>query len=317
MAAKAQGMACMSAPLVSIIIPAFNAAPWIKQTIASVLMQTLARWECIVVDDGSADETPDIVSSLADSRMRLISQKNSGVAAARNRGLEAAQGQYIAFLDADDLWHPMALERMFSALVANPGCVLCWGDFVRFDDETKAVVPLPATRWWHSGNVWEDLLVDCFMQFGALCARAEAAKDLSFNTSLKICEDRDWLLRLLRGRTAIHVPHVVHFYRQRSGSAIRDYGRFLDDEEAMLLTHLERDDVSSRLKKRVYSALQFHRAVLLSKIPGRRGEALRAYGKALLLDPLYCDNYLKPVRKLFFVVRRLLCGKLTAPCKEL
>lgn len=295
----------MSAPLVSIIMPAYNVAPWIAQTLSSVLKQTLSDWECIVVDDGSTDETPRIVSSFADSRIRLISQENTGVAAARNKGLDAAQGQYIAFLDADDVWHPLALERMYSTLAAHPACALCWGDFVRFDDKSSAVLPLPGTRLWHTGNAWEDMMVDCFMQFGAICVRAEVAKNVYFNTSLKICEDRDWLLRVLRSRTAIHVPHVVHFYRQRTGSAIRDYGRFLDDEEAMLRAHLEGGDVSPSLRRRVFSALQFHRAVLLARIPGRRGEALRAYGKALAFDPLFCDNYLKPLRKLFFMICRL------------
>lgn len=313
LAANAQGVASMNAPLVSIIMPAYNVERWIRQALDSVLMQTFCDWECIVINDGSSDTTPLIVSSVADARIRLISQGNGGVAVARNKGLEVAQGQYIAFLDADDVWHPQALEHMCSALDANPCYDLCWADFERFDDESNARLPLPGTRLWHTGNVWEDMLVDCFMQFGALCVRAEAVKNIYFNTSLKICEDRDWLLRVLRSRAAIHVPHVVHFYRQRSGSAIRDYGKFLDDEESMIRAHLDSGDVSPRLVRRVSSALQFHRAVLLSRIPGRMGEALRAYGRALILDPLYCDNYLKPLRKLFFIARRLLCGKSFSP----
>lgn len=295
----------MTPPQASIIMPAYNVAPWIGQALDSVLRQTVSDWECIVINDGSSDNTSAVVSSIKDSRIKLLQQENAGVAAARNKGLGVARGRYITFLDADDIWHPNALERLCAALDANPACDLCWGDFVRFDDDTKVIMPLPGTRLWHTGNVWADILVDCFIQFGAFCARAEAAAGLQFNTSLRICEDKDWLLRLLRSRTSVHTPHVVHFYRQRANSAIRDYGRFLDDEEAMLKSHLERGNISDRLKKRVSSALQFHRAVLLAKIPGRRMEALRAYVKALLLDPLYCDNYFKPLRKLFFSTCRL------------
>jgi hypothetical protein len=157
---------------------------------------------------------------------------------------------------------------------------------------------------WHTGNAWKDLLVDCFMQFGAICVRADAIKDLFFDTSLRICEDRDWLLRVLQSRMTVHVSSTVHFYRQRANSAIRDYGRFLEDEEAMIRSHLGRGGVSDRLKRRVFSALRFHRAVLLAKLPGRRGEAIQAYVRAVMLDPLYCDNYLKPLRKLFFYICR-------------
>lgn len=294
----------MTTPLVSVIIPAYNVEAWIGQTLNSVLRQTLSDWECIVIDDGSSDNTPIVVSSVDDNRVRLIAQGNAGVSAARNAGLEVARGRYIAFLDADDLWHPRALEHMCAALSAQPSCALCWADFVRFEDKTNIMLPLPGTRLWHTGNAWEDMLVDCFMQFGAICVRADAAKDVYFDTSLQICEDRDWLLRLLRGRLAVHAPYAVHFYRQRANSAIRGYNRFLEDEEAMLRAHLAGEGVSDRLKKRVFSALQFHRAVLLAKISGRRKEALQAYVKALVLDPLYCDNYLKPLRKIFFGICR-------------
>ena len=198
---------------------------------------------------------------------------------------------------------------MCSALDTHPDCVLCWADFERFDDKNNARLPLPGTRLWHTGNVWEDMLVECFMQFGAICVRSEAIKGVYFDASLRICEDRDWLLRVLRYKSAVHSPYVVHFYRQRDDSAIRDYARFLDDEEAMLRSHLEVEGVSPRLKRRVFSALQFHRAILLAKISGRRMEAMRAYWRALMFDPLYCDNYFKPLRKLFFMVCQVICGK--------
>ena len=174
MVANAQGVASMNAPLVSIIMPAYNVERGIRQALDSVLMQTFCDWECIVINDGSSDTTPLIVSSVADARIRLISQGNGGVAVARNKGLEVAQGQYIAFLDADDVWHPQALEHMCSALDANPCYDLCWADFERFDDESNARLPLPGTRLWHTGNVWEDMLVDCFMQFGAVFARQKS-----------------------------------------------------------------------------------------------------------------------------------------------
>ena len=95
-------------PLVSIVIPAYNASKFIEETIESVKRQKYQNWELIVVNDGSKDNTEDIVSKyvLNDSRIRLINTKNNGVSQARNRGIFETSGQYVAFLDADDVWLP-------------------------------------------------------------------------------------------------------------------------------------------------------------------------------------------------------------------
>ena len=97
-------------PLFSIIIPAYNVAPYIAATVESVLMQTERDFELLVIDDGSTDATPDILKEFHDSRMRIIRQENAGVSVARNRGIQEAQGKYVCFLDGDDLWSPIHLE---------------------------------------------------------------------------------------------------------------------------------------------------------------------------------------------------------------
>jgi len=117
--------------LVSVIIPAYNAARFIRRTLVSVLAQTHPDLDVIVVDDGSVDETVSIVEAIArdDPRVRLFRQKNSGVSAARNAALSVARGAYIAPLDADDLWHPAKLEKqlaVFANRPANVGLVYCW-----------------------------------------------------------------------------------------------------------------------------------------------------------------------------------------------
>lgn len=291
-------------PYVSIIIPAYNMAPWINETLYSVLQQTFEDWECLIIDDGSTDNTVTEANALADPRIKIFSQTNKGVSAARNCGLELAQGQYIAFLDADDIWAPRALELMCAALDACPECVLAWADFVRFEDGTGRELPLPSTRLWHTGNTWTDMLVDNFLQFGAICVRGSSAKKLRFDTSLRIGEDRDWLLRLLRNGRGIHVPHVVHFYRQRMGSAVRDVRRFLADEEAMMGRYLEDPLVPSKVRRRALSALAFHRAVLLAKLPGNWFQALASYLRAIIIDPFYIENYIRPLFKLYLLFCR-------------
>lgn len=289
-------------PLVSIIIPAYNMEPWIARTLQSVLAQSLEDWECIIVDDGSTDDTAACVAAYGDSRIQLVRQTNAGVSAARNMGIVHAQGTFIAFLDADDLWHPRALEWMLGPLLQDSRCTLTWAQFTRFDDKTCQYIPNVWTRLQHTGNVWHDMLIDNFMQFGALCIRSCVAKKYKFNTQLTICEDRDWLLRILKHANAAYVPQNVHYYRQRANSAVRDSQKFLRDEEKILEVHLLDDSIPQYIRRRAHSALAFHAAVLLAKLPQMRRQALTKYMEAILLDPFYVENYLRPLRKIFWLV---------------
>lgn len=109
-----------TSPNASIVVPAYNAAATIGETIRSLLLQTYGDFELIVVDDGSIDETIAVVQSFRDDRIRLIRQKNRGLAGAHNTGIANAQGQYIGFCDADDLWLPEKLERHIAHLDRNP-----------------------------------------------------------------------------------------------------------------------------------------------------------------------------------------------------
>lgn len=99
-------------PLISVVIPLYNKEPHIERTINSVLAQTILDFEIVVVNDGSTDKSPDIIKNFKDSRIRLIQQQNSGVSAARNKGIQEAKADLIAFLDADDEWTPSFLETV-------------------------------------------------------------------------------------------------------------------------------------------------------------------------------------------------------------
>lgn len=109
------------APLVSIVIPAYNSAALIGATLRSVQAQTMCDWEAIIVDDCSKDDLAGVIDGFADPRFRLIRhQVNGGASAARNTGIAAARGRFIAFLDADDLWRPDKLEKQIAAVMAQP-----------------------------------------------------------------------------------------------------------------------------------------------------------------------------------------------------
>jgi len=132
-------------PVVSVVVPAFNAAATIEETLQSISQQTHRNLEVIVVDDGSSDDTAALVRrhSVRDPRFRVISQPNGGVASARNAGVRASHGEFVAFIDADDLWHPTKIAKQAAALLAGgPETALVYSPF-RVIDSAGNVIGSP------------------------------------------------------------------------------------------------------------------------------------------------------------------------------
>ena len=148
MAARKSKKSTKSSPLVSIVVPMHNAADFIDDTIHSVLGQTYENWELILVDDASSDDTLDVVKQFANDKIRVIScRKNGGAAKARNRGVSAASGRYVCFLDADDLWQPDKLERQI-AFMDETGAAFSYASYVFADSKGRPngkVVRVPST----------------------------------------------------------------------------------------------------------------------------------------------------------------------------
>ncbi|MEK6805794.1 MAG: glycosyltransferase family A protein [Pseudomonadota bacterium] len=140
----------MNNPLVSIIIPCFNAAPWLSQTLESALSQTWPRVEVVVVDDGSTDGSADIARRYGDSRLKLVQGSHHGACAARNFGYSKAQGNYIQFLDADDLISPDKIAAQIALLRESPRHSLATCRWLRFRGE-------PATAVFADQPVFRDL----------------------------------------------------------------------------------------------------------------------------------------------------------------
>lgn len=121
--------------MISVVIPLYNKARQVKETLESVLNQTFQDFEVVIVDDGSTDNSVEVVRSISDSRIRLISQTNGGVSSARNRGIEDAKSKYIAFLDADDKWHNDYLETQVNLIHKYPQCSVFAVNYEFFDGE--------------------------------------------------------------------------------------------------------------------------------------------------------------------------------------
>jgi glycosyltransferase involved in cell wall biosynthesis len=203
---------------VSIITPAFNAERTILETIESVQKQTYSDFELIIIDDGSKDLTLELVQSVKDERLKFFFYENGGVCVARNRGLSHATGEFVAFLDADDLWTPDKLELQLAALQQHPeaGVAYSWTYFM-YEQEGSVV---PGKPVFFEGNVYPKLLSENFIAHGSnLLIRRKAIESVGeFDSTFPHCADWDFSLRLAAHYPFVVVPKHQIFYRQSSGS---------------------------------------------------------------------------------------------------
>lgn len=195
---------------VSVIIPTYNRAHFLAEAIQSVLDQTFTDFELIIVDDGSTDNTEDIVMKFKDPRIRYINQENSGVSAARNTGIKASDGEYIAFLDSDDIWLPQNLDFKVKLLDARPEIGLVCSDAYFYDSYSGAILG----RRWHDRTFhgWVDDVLTatqepvkemftrgCFITPQASVIRHSVFNQAGyFDESLQNHEDWDLFVRIAR-----------------------------------------------------------------------------------------------------------------------
>ena len=205
-------------PLVSVIIPCYNQAPFLPDAIESALRQTHPRLEVIVVDDGSSDDSSRIAASYPE--VRAVRQDNQGVASARNRGLRESSGQCVVFLDSDDRLRPRALEAGLEALQRNPNAAFSygWADLIAADGSFLA----PSHRRLLEGDQYANLLRQNLMQTLTLLFRREPLEATGgFPLGVDGAEDYELCLRLARLHGACACREVVADYRQHPASLSR------------------------------------------------------------------------------------------------
>lgn len=200
-------------PLISVIIPAKNAEATIRQTIDSALNQTFSDIEIIIVDDDSSDSTLEIVSAIADSRIRVVSCNKGNAAASRNVGIAHAVGTWIAPLDSDDVWLPNKLVEQLQALQQHPQAAVAYSWVDRIDEAGKSIGA--GGRCTQSGNVHADLLLSNILGNGSNPLICKDALDAiaGFDETLSHSEDRDLYLRLAERYEFVAVPTVHVLYR--------------------------------------------------------------------------------------------------------
>ncbi|MGQ3686254.1 MAG: glycosyltransferase family 2 protein [Candidatus Loosdrechtia sp.] len=218
-------------PLVSVIIPAYNAEAYIEQTLDSVLAQTYKNIEVIVTDDGSQDKTVQIVESIMqrDDRVTLLRQSNSGVAAARNLAIEKSRGEFIAPIDADDIWYPRKIEKQVDCMLhagESTGLVYAWSVFI----DKRGVLTGAFNASDIEGDVFLVLIFTnfighssaplirrvCFKQLGGYSTRL-------LEQNAQGCEDRDLYLRIAEFYKFRVVKEFLVGYRKVDGSMSFNY----------------------------------------------------------------------------------------------
>lgn len=211
-----------AAPKVTVVIAAYNAERFLRQTLDSVFAQAMPDVELIVVDDGSTDGTAAILGTIDDRRLRVLRQPNSGVSAARNAGLALARAPYIFFLDADDVLLPGALQRMVATLDADPDRVACFAHHIRIAEDGAELSRRDdlSLKMFPAGDTLRNLVTKNFIVCGAICIRTEAARRVQgFNPELKWGEDWEFWCRLAVLADFAAMPDdVVLLYRQHCGS---------------------------------------------------------------------------------------------------
>jgi glycosyltransferase involved in cell wall biosynthesis len=184
-------------PLVSVVIPVYNRAHLIQRAIGSVLAQTYRNFEIVVVDDASTDDLAGVLSRAAPPQLRrVVHPRNRGAAAARNTGVSAAAGEYVAFLDSDDIWYPQKLAAQVATMRDQPPDVagtVCAYDCVKTGRPPRCVAPN-----WTPLTFARSQLLGCTCGPGTtlLCRRAVFAEIGPYDEELRRLEDWDWLLRL-------------------------------------------------------------------------------------------------------------------------
>lgn len=290
--------------IVSVIIPSYNCAAYIEQTVSSVLAQTLTDFELLLVDDGSTDDTVARVLAFADPRIRVIQQANGGVCKARNRGIADAQSPYIALLDHDDWWQPTKLERQLAAMAAHPQAGVVYSTFERWHaDLATGRFPLPESFDFSatpddidpefSGWIHHLFLLDCWMLTSTSLFRREVFERCGvFDESLPYSEDWDLWLRVAREWPYVQLRRPLVLYRMHTQQG-SGYHRPIDYRTRLLERTATEYGLASR-DGRAITRQQFHHQLARYHADFARGEleagrlrlALAGYGRAWLLHPL-------------------------------
>ncbi|MEL7245187.1 MAG: glycosyltransferase [Cyanobacteria bacterium J06643_5] len=252
---------------ISVVVPVFNGAKTIKETVDSISNQTFKDIEIIIINDGSTDTTVEVIKTISDSRIKVFSYSNAGLSASRNRGISQAKGEYISFIDADDLWTPDKLESQWQALQKNPQAAVAysWTDYI--DESSKFIKP--GRRIKVNGDAFSKLLVTNFLENGSnpLIKKTAFEKVGGFDESLSAAEDKDMWLRLAVNYEFVCVEKPQILYRtsttsmstklkRQEAESLKVIERAFNNPKAEKLQHLKKQSLSHLYQYLTFKAIE-------------------------------------------------------------
>jgi glycosyltransferase involved in cell wall biosynthesis len=269
-------------------MPVYQGASRVARTLARLRAQTLTDLEVVVVNDGSTDDTTEVVRRAMrdDARIRLVEQPNAGIAAARNRGIECARADTVAFLDDDDLWHRDKLAQQLARLDASPSVAVasCYSALVDPDGRLLGWRLGGTTE----GNVYREMLEWDMVSGGSVAVVRRSAIEQAggFDVTLPDRADWDLWIRLARTHLFTCVTRTLVGYTRRTGSVSQSYDRMIEHGERVLDKARRDDPAISDADHRAFLARDVFGAACLCLVDERRELAWRYVSRALTREPM-------------------------------
>lgn len=296
-------------PTVDIILPAYNAAAFLPMALNSVMGQTFAEWRILLVDDGSTDETAAIALRYAERlgpKLHYIHQENRGLPAARNTAIRHAEAEFLALLDADDVWLPHRLEASLKLFAGRPEVGLSYG-LIEGINPAGEVLSRFTDRKHHPEGWIAPLIYMRTMDLPCPTVtfrRSAVEKSGLFDESLRATEDRDLWVRIAQHFQVACVPEVIAQYRTSPQAMTTDPERMLRAQLQFVEKHFRSPGCGIRARRVALSWIYRQRAEALAK----RGQMRAAVGSALHAFVLYPLD-IRNARTAIGVVRRWLSGR--------
>ncbi|MEX2396948.1 MAG: glycosyltransferase, partial [Balneolales bacterium] len=233
---KIVNLALPKTPLVTIVIPTYNHGQFIGEAIESIFAQDYKNYEIVIIDDGSLDNTEEVVSNY--EGIKYLKQKNQGLSASRNIGLQNSKGEYITFLDADDVLQPNAITTNVQHFTKNKNCAFVSGNHKRIAVDGREIAPPQIS--YISSNHYEAFLKGNYigMHGTVMYNKKILLEEGGFNTNLAVCEDYDLYLRLSRKHKIFSHQQIIASYRQHDNNMSSNVSLMLKHALAVLKAQL-------------------------------------------------------------------------------
>jgi glycosyltransferase involved in cell wall biosynthesis len=297
---------------VDIIIPAFNAAKYLPFALESVSSQTFDDWQILLVDDGSTDNTAEVVAPFLDrfgSKIKYIKQNNRGLPAARNTAIRASTAEFLALLDADDVWLPCRLSESLKAFAERPQVGLAYGLVTHIDQEGRLGGTFAGNRRNAEGRIAPYIYMrKVELPCPTVTFRRQCIDEVgSFDEAMRATEDRDLWLRIALRYEVAFVPKVLAYYRQSPNSMSADSQRMLNAQLHFIRKHYGSAGCGLRSRQIAWARVYKQQAETLKR-RNRPWDAMISSLQAVALYPLDMDNPRTAVSLLLNWIRSLAPG---------